>query len=106
FRRLPGRRRAEETCDMHGAGESVLMESVAKMRAAEPRVARALHRLDARLRRDGGMVEHRVLEPMRLEGLVVRDRPFGIERDEYGTIVGDALEPVHPVGDGERRFGR
>ena len=61
---------------MHGAGKPVLVKAVTQMCAAEPGVARALHCLNARLRRNSGMIEDGMFEFMGVENQLRRDSPF------------------------------
>ena len=69
---------------MDGARQPVLMEAVAQMRSAEPGVAGALHRLHARLRCHGGMIEDGMIEFVRVEYQVRLDARLGFSVTNSG----------------------
>src|SRR5579863_5775235 len=95
--RSPWRGGAQKLRHVNRACETVFVEAVAQMRAAEPQPARALKRLQLRLRRHRGVIEDWVLELVFVEDGILRNLARRIERDEKRLIAADALKQVHPI---------
>ena len=77
------------------------MEAVAQMRAAIPGIAPPLQRLDPGLSGNRGGVEDGMVEAVPVEDQFLRNGCCGVEANEKRAGRIDALEPVHPVMDGD-----
>ena len=91
--------------DREARAQSVLMEAISGPRAAEPGMAPPLDLAKAFLGGKGLGVVLRMFAPVLAEGQRRIGREWRIEADEQRLVVGNALQPVHPVGHGDVVFG-
>src|ERR1700746_588599 len=101
-RRLaPGRIGAERFGDGNARAQAVLMKTISGPGAAKPGVTASLDVGELLLRRKRRAVILWVLAHEFAECLVFRRRKRRIEADEERLAGVDALQIVHPVGDGD-----